>query len=114
MKIYKFEDMVGGWFVGNFKPAAYETDMCEVCYKFHEKGEKWPVHYHKLGTEINLLINGEMKMHGRTLHSGDIFVMEPWEIANPEFLTDCFVIIVKLPSIPGDKYEITEAEDTND
>jgi hypothetical protein len=36
---------------------------------------------------------------------GDIFVLEPYEIADPQFLEDCVVLCVKIPSIPGDKYE---------
>ena len=45
MKLSRLEDTVGGWFVGNFDKAAYRTDACEVSYKYHHKGEKWPTHY---------------------------------------------------------------------
>ena len=106
MEILKFKDMIGGWFVGNFTPTAYKTTDFEVCYKTHKAGEKWETHYHKEGTEINLLIEGEMTIQNKTIKSGDIFIFKPFEIADPEFLTDCTLIIIKTPSIPGDKFVI--------
>lgn len=104
MELFKKDDMIGGWFMGDFEPTAYRTSACEVCYKVHKKGEEWPTHYHKLGTEINLLVRGRMKIHGVILEGGDIFVIKPYEVADPEFLEDCEVVVVKTPSIPGDKY----------
>ena len=104
MKISKLTDYTGGWFIGDFEPSAYKTDQFEVCYKFHKKGEKWDIHYHKISTEINVLIKGKMKILNKELVSGDVFVILPWEIADPVFLEDCTVLIVKTPSVPGDKY----------
>ena len=106
MEVTRLEDYKGGWFVGDFEPAAYKTDGFEVCYKHHAKGEQWDTHYHKVGTEINLLVSGSMTIQGRKLTAGDVFVIHPWEIADPVFLEDCTVLIVKTPSVPGDKYTI--------
>lgn len=39
MKLSRLEDTIGGWFVGNFPKAAFQTDACEVSYKYHHKGE---------------------------------------------------------------------------
>ena len=104
MKISRIEDYKGGWFVGNFEPTSYKTDLFEVCYKFHKKGEKWDVHFHKEATEINLIIDGEMMIQDKILKSGDVFILEPWEIADPKFLKDCTVLIVKTPSKQNDKF----------
>jgi hypothetical protein len=98
MKVDKLNRMIGGWFVGNFDPAAYKTDQFEVSYKSHPKGESWDLHYHHTVTEINLLVRGEMILQGRNLKSGDIFILEPFEIADPEFLQDCEIVCVKVPS----------------
>lgn len=98
--------MVGGWFVGDFNPTAFKTDKFEVCYKKHPKGEKWPVHYHKIGTEINLLVEGKMRLQNRELVAGDIFILRPYEIADPDFIEDCTVLIIKTPSVPGDKFNL--------
>lgn len=103
MKITRIENFKRGWFVGNFEPSVYKTEMFEVGILEHKKGEKWPCHYH-LGTEINYIISGTIMMHGKILTEGDVFIMEPYEIADPEFLSDCKVVVVKTPSNPGDKY----------
>ena len=39
-----------------------------------------------------------MILQNKVLTSGDIFTLEPFEIADPEFLTDCEIICVKTPS----------------
>ena len=106
MKIFKINDMKGGWFVGNFEPTAFKTSDFEVGYHVHQKGEKWDIHYHKLGTEITYLVKGKMIIQGKELNSGDVFVLYPYEVADPEFLEECTVIIVKTPSNTTDKYII--------
>jgi hypothetical protein len=103
MKIYKLDEMKSGWFIGDFEPTSFRTNQMEACYRIHPKGEKWDTHYHRYITEINLLISGKMKIQDRILISGDIFVLEPYEIANPEFIEDCSIVCIKYPSIPEDK-----------
>ena len=103
MKIMKLEEMKQGWFVGDFEPTAYKTKDFEACYRIHPKGEKWDIHYHEHITEINLLVSGKMIMQNKTLLPGDIFVLEPYEIADPEFLEDCAIMCIKTPGIVGDK-----------
>jgi quercetin dioxygenase-like cupin family protein len=98
------ETMVGGWFVGDFEPTAHRTDAFEVSVKVHPKGEKWDIHYHKIAREINAIVSGEMTLQNARLVSGDIFVLEPGEIADPIFHTDCTIVCVKTPSVIGDKY----------
>lgn len=66
------------------------------------------MHYHKKSTEINILIRGKMQIQDQILIEGDVFIFQPYEIADPVFLEDCEVLIVKTPSIPGDKYEILQ------
>jgi quercetin dioxygenase-like cupin family protein len=101
-------DMKGGWFVGNFEPTTHKTEGFEVGYKFHKKGEKQDTHYHKKGTEISYLLRGKFKIQDTILVAGDIFTIYPYEITNPEFLEDCEFLVVKIPSIPGDKYVIED------
>jgi hypothetical protein len=98
MKLLDFKDMKGGWFVGNFEPVAYKTKDFEVSYKIHAKNEKWDFHYHTEVTEINLLVQGLMNIQGKTLQSGNIFILEPYEIADPTFLEECHIVCVKVPS----------------
>jgi hypothetical protein len=98
MKINRIENMKGGWFIGNFEPSVYKTDQFEVSYKTHHKGEKWDFHYHTQVTEINYLVKGQMVIQNTLLNTGDIFVLEPYEIADPEFITDCELVVIKTPS----------------
>jgi quercetin dioxygenase-like cupin family protein len=106
MKVTRIEDYKGGWFIGNFKPSVFKTKDFEVCVKHHTKGEKWETHYHKVGIEINYLIKGKMKIQEVELNEGDVFVLYPYEVADPEFLEDCMVLIIKTPSVPDDKFII--------
>ena len=110
MKVYDSKEMVRGWFLGNFEPSVYKTEDFEVGLLIHKEGEQWPTHYHKISTEINYLICGKMLLQGQELNSGDIFVIEPYEIADPIFLEDCQIICVKVPSSPSDKYIVKECE----
>ena len=110
MEIKRIEEMTRGWFVGNFNPSVFMTADFEVGYLRHSKGEKWGKHYHKKAIEINYLIRGKMKIHDHLLTTGDIFTIFPYEIADPEFLEDCELIVVKVPSIIGDKYEVEETK----
>jgi len=104
MKIHKYNNMKGGWFVGNFEPTAYKTENFEVSYKIHPKGEIWDHHYHKVATEINYLVTGRMRIQNTELTSGDIFIIEPNEVADPIFHEDCHIVCVKTASVKGDKY----------
>jgi len=96
--------MTKGWFIGDFEPAAFKTQDFEVSWRIHPKGEHWETHYHKEATEINLLIKGSMTIQNQHLTSGDIFILDPEEIADPVFLEDCEVLCIKTPSVPDDKY----------
>jgi hypothetical protein len=44
-----------------------------------------------------------MKMQDKIIKGGDIFILYPYEIADPEFIEDCEVVCVKIPGIRGDK-----------
>jgi hypothetical protein len=110
MILYNLQEMIGGWFVGNFTPTAFQTECVEVSYKKHPKNEKWDTHYHEHVTEINLLVRGKMIIQGKTLSSGDIFVLLPYEVADPEFIEECEIVCVKLPGIANDKVIIDEGK----
>ena len=81
----------------------FKTKDFEVGYLFHKKGEVWDVHYHKHMKEINLLIKGKMILNDLELNENDIFVIDKKEIACPIFIEDCYIIVIKVPSVPGDK-----------
>jgi len=108
MKVFSLKDMYKGWFIGNFEPAAFKTENFEVGTIVHPKGSFWDTHYHKLATEITYLVKGKMKICDTIVSEGEIFVIDPYEVASPEFLEDCTVVVIKTPSVPGDKYVISD------
>ena len=103
MRVQRIEEFTRGWFIGNFDPSIHKTSDFEVGVLTHTKGEVWAAHYHT-GLEMNYLVSGQMLMHGQLIQQGNVFVMEPYEVADPEFLTDCVVLVIKIPSDPSDKY----------
>ena len=106
MKLFDPKDYQGGWFIGDFEPSIWRTSAYEVGYKHHVAGEPWAAHYHEHMDEITFLLEGTMQMQGQTLTGPVIFLLERHEIADPEFVTDCKVFVIKAPSVPGDKVEI--------
>lgn len=108
MKLFRYEDMIKGWFVGAFEPTAYHTDNFEVALKILHAGER-DHHYHTTVTEINLIVAGSMVLHGKTLGVGDIFVLEPYEITDCEYPEECHVVCVKTPSCNDKVSVITQS-----
>jgi quercetin dioxygenase-like cupin family protein len=106
MKRHKISDFTRGWFIGHFEKSVLRTDQFEVALIQHKKNEHWPAHIHKVATEYNVLIKGKMIICGEEINEGDLFILEPNEVAEPVFLEDCTVLCVKTPSVTGDKYEI--------
>jgi quercetin dioxygenase-like cupin family protein len=106
MKKDNIDRFFRGWFIGDFTPSVLRTKDFEVGILKHKKGESWPAHYHKMATEYNVLLQGSMKIQNETLAVGDVFWFSPYEIADPEFLEDCVICVIKTPSVPGDKYEV--------
>ena len=98
--------MTRGWFIGDFEPSVLRTRDFEVGILTHKKGETWPAHYHSVATEYNVLLEGRMRIAGEVVTPGDVFWFDPGDVADPEFLEDCRVCVVKTPSIIGDKYEV--------
>ena len=103
MDVTKLKDMHRGWFIGNFDPSVLNTEDFEVGVLTHLKDEKWPAHYHKVGTEYNVLLSGRMRVCDTELCKGDIFVIEPNEVADPVFHEDCTILCVKVPGDSTDK-----------
>ena len=104
MKTAKLKNMEKGWFVGNFVPTLYKTNDCEVAVKHYRKGNHEGKHYHKIATEITVIISGVVKMNGQVYRDGDIIIEEPGDVTDFEALTDAINVVVKLPGANNDKY----------
>ena len=95
--------MTGGWFVGTFHPSAHVANF-EVSYKTHKKDEFCQPHYHKRATEVNLLVRGKMSVNKEIVNAGEIFIIEPYMVAEVEFFEDSELVVVKTISDVNDKY----------
>ncbi len=104
MKSYTLGSMKGGWFVGDFEPNCLRSPDCEVaCQSFHA-GQYEPTHVHKVAREITVVVSGHACMAGQELRAGDILMLEPGEPADFKALEDTKTVVVKVPSVIGDKY----------
>jgi hypothetical protein len=104
MKIHKLKDMFRGWIVGNFEPSCYKTDDVEVAVKEYKSGDKEPSHYHKIATEITIIVSGIVIMNDIIYKTGDIITISPGEATNFEALSDVLTTVVKVPCVKDDKY----------
>jgi mannose-6-phosphate isomerase-like protein (cupin superfamily) len=95
-----------GWFIGNFEKAVVRTQDFEVCWQSNPAGAKDTPHYHKVITEVQLIIRGRMIINGVEFGPGDIYVSDPGEHYYGEYLEDTEVVAIKFPSVPTDKYYI--------
>ena len=104
MKVDRLEDMVRGWFVGDFEPTSLKTDVCEIGVKHYEAGDQEEAHYHKIATEVTLVLSGEVEMCEKSWKEGDIITLEPGEITRFKALSDATTVVVKVPGALDDKY----------
>jgi hypothetical protein len=108
MKISQINKMTKGWFVGNFEPTLYKTNDVEVAVKEYKAGDFEGKHFHKIATEITVVISGVVLMNGIEYKAGDIIIIEPNEVADFKALTNSKNVVVKLPGANNDKYIVNE------
>ena len=104
MKAARLCDMTRGWFVGNFEPTLLKTSDVEVAVKTYKKGDKESKHFHKIATEITVIVSGRVRMFDKEWKAGDIIVVEPNDVTGFEALEDSVNTVVKIPGANNDKY----------
>lgn len=104
MRRFRLDEMTKGWFVGDFEPAVLRTDAAEVAVKSYPAGTVEPKHLHKVAPEVTLIVSGRARMREEVLEAGDIVLIDPGEATDFEALTEVTTVVVKLPSVAGDKY----------
>jgi quercetin dioxygenase-like cupin family protein len=105
MQLHKLSEMTKGWFVGDFSPVVLHSQAAEVAVKSYTAGTVEPRHLHKVASEVTLIVSGRARMGETVLEPGDIVLIEPGEATDFEALTDVTTVVVKTPSVAGDKYE---------
>lgn len=106
MRMDKIERFKNGWFIGDFEPSLLRTKDFEISVMQHKKGAYIPLHYHHLVEEMNVFVSGSMRCNGRELVPGDIFIFEKDEVSDCVVHEDTTIVVVKVPSILGDKYNV--------
>lgn len=104
MQRFQLNAMKGGWFVGDFAPTALRTSAAEVCCKHYRAGDAEARHVHRIATETTLIVSGRVRMEGACYGAGDIIRLEPGDATDFLALEDTITVVVKLPSVIGDKY----------
>lgn len=106
MKVANLNNMIKGWFIGNFNPSLFKTNDMEVAVKNYKKGDREGVHHHKIATEYTVIAKGLVRMNGIEYSSGSIIVVEPNESTDFECLEDGTIsVVVKIPGANNDKYQ---------
>jgi mannose-6-phosphate isomerase-like protein (cupin superfamily) len=101
---YNLDLFTKGWFVGNFSPSLIMTDAVEVAVKHYRAGEAEGSHYHKVATELTLIVSGRARMSGEEVGAGEIIRIEPGQSTDFIPLTDVTTVVVKMPCVKDDKY----------
>ena len=107
---YKLDGFTRGWFVGNFSPTALSTDSVEVAVKHYQAGESEASHFHKVATELTLIVSGRVRMSGEEVGAGEIIRIEPGQATDFVPLTETTTVVVKVPCVKGDKYMSADAK----
>jgi hypothetical protein len=102
---FRIEDFKKGWFIGDFEPSLLKSNI-EVAFQKHKKGDIIYPHYHRMGREYTLIVKGKEIINGIEYGEGDIFVIEPYTVAEIEILQDLEVVVVKEYSGSYDKVEV--------
>ena len=70
MDKFFLKDFFRGWIVGNFEPTLLKTKDIEIALQSYNAGDEEPQHYHKVGTEISLLVSGSATFNNEVINAG--------------------------------------------
>ena len=111
MKVDKLKNFTGGWFIGDFEPSLMKTQDFEVAVKHYKAGDKEKTHVHKVATEFTLVLKGVALFNDTAISSGTIVTLKPGEWTSFEALTSVTTVVIKSPSVKGDKYTSDENQE---
>lgn len=109
ISVARLADFKGGWFVGNFTPTLFPSKDVEVAIKRYRAGDRESCHVHRIATEFTVVVEGSVEMGGAIHHAGSIVVVPPGCSTGFRALTDAVTTVVKLPSVPDDKFPAPDA-----
>lgn len=98
------EDFTRGWIIGDFEPSILRNSMFEIAVQEYNAGDKEKNHYHKIATEYNLILDGEVLFNDEKFIKNEICIIESGDKTLFQAVTDARVLVIKHPSIKDDKY----------
>ena len=104
MQRINLSDFFRGWLVGNFEPSLFKSKDMEVAIQEYHAGHTEPKHFHKVATEITVMVVGEARFNDELIAEGEGMVIMPGESNIFTAITDCKALVIKFPSLPEDKY----------
>lgn len=104
MKKSNLQNYTKGWLVGDFEPNLFASKDVEVALKRYEQGAKELAHEHRIATEYTIVVNGVFRMNEHIITKDDIILVEPHEMVEFECLRAGETLVIKSPSVIGDKY----------
>ena len=87
-----------------FLPTLFKTKEVEVAVKKYNEGDFEDKHYHKIATEITVIVSGKVRMNGTVYNQDDIIVIEPFEVTDFFAITNTVTTVIKIPCANNDKY----------
>ncbi len=104
MNVYNLKDFINWWFIGNFEPSLFKTDLFEIAVKKYKKWDKENSHHHKIATEYTIFNTWKFKMNNKIFWEWEIVEILPWNSTDFECIEDWSCTVVKIPCIMWDKY----------
>lgn len=101
-------EMRGGWFVGAFEPTLFASKDVEVAVKMYRAGDTEPRHVHRIAVEFTAITAGIVEINGVRYCAGTIVRVPPGCPTCFRAISDACTTVVKLPSVPGDKYLVPD------
>ncbi len=105
MQKYSVKKFKKGWFIGDFKPTLVKTKHFEIAIKKYKTGEEEPTHFHKVATEFTVVTSGLFRINKADIAPGQIIKVNPGEKVKFSCLRSGLNVVIKIPSVKGDKYE---------
>ncbi len=102
--IFKLENFVNGWIIGDFEPSILKNTGVELAVMNKKKGiGKNDFHYHENCIEVNVLVKGKMIINDKIILENDVFVIHQNVPSIYEYLEDCTIVVFKNKPSNNDK-----------
>ena len=104
-KLKLSETSARGWFVGPFENAAIYSKDFELAIADWPAGPI-PKHYHSDSIEAIVILSGRCITQGTEFIQNEMFILEPGDINDSNFLEPSKILAIKIPAGANDKVSV--------